>query len=275
MSDRFPIQLLINIIGIPESTYYDNVKATSKPDKYSDLRKIIQIIHKKSKKTIGYKPITDIINKSITDLKTRNYYKIQNFKYWKEAKNIGKNKVLELIQEMELKHKKIKRHYSSYEGGPRQTIPNRLLTPIINYTTGKIYWKANFNVTEPYKVFATDITMFFIGNQKLYFSPLIDLFNGEVVSHTISTSPDAKMVCKMVEIAVQKIGVDKMKNAIIHSDQGSQYCSNKYMDLIKKYKILQSMSRKERSGDNAIVENFFWQTKKWGFLRIWAWNQKY
>ncbi|SDY92494.1 IS3 family transposase, partial [Bacillus sp. 166amftsu] len=44
---------------------------------------------------------------------------------------------------------------------------------------------------------------------------------------------------------------------ILHSDQGWHYQMKKYQQALKKYKVIQSMSRKGNCLDNAVIENFF------------------
>lgn len=102
---------------------------------------------------------------------------------------------------------------------------------------------------------ATDITEFKVGGKKLYLSPIIELFNGEIISYTLSESPNFKQVSDMLGGAFVKVG--KQKNLILHSDQGWQYQMKEYQRILKKKGIKQSMSRKGNCLDNAIIENFF------------------
>lgn len=93
-------------------------------------------------------------------------------------------------------------------------------------------------------------------NRKLYLSPIIDLFNGEVVSYNNSRHPDFKRITDMLENAFQKLP-DKVDNLILHSDQGWQYQMKIYQRMLKAKGITQSMSCKATCLDNAVVENFF------------------
>ena len=93
-------------------------------------------------------------------------------------------------------------------------------------------------------------------NRKLYLSPIIDLFNGEVVSYNHSRHPDFKRITDMLENAFQKLP-DKVDNLILHSDQGWQYQMKTYQRMLKAKGITQRMSRKATCLDNAVVENFF------------------
>jgi putative transposase len=93
-------------------------------------------------------------------------------------------------------------------------------------------------------------------NRKLYLSPIIDLFNGEVVSYNLSCHSDFKQITNMLENAFQKLP-DKVDNLILHSDQGWQYQMKTYQRMLKAKGITQRMSRKATCLDNAVVENFF------------------
>jgi len=91
--------------------------------------------------------------------------------------------------------------------------------------------------------------------KKLYLSPVIDLFNQEIISYKISERPDFKSVFDMVKSAIRKTKGDH--EIMLHSDQGWQYQMRRYQELLKKSNIVQSMSRKGNCWDNAIMENFF------------------
>ena len=91
--------------------------------------------------------------------------------------------------------------------------------------------------------------------KKLYLSPIIDLYNGEIISYKVSERPVLKQVTDMVKKAVRSIG--KAESLILHSDQGWQYQHKIYQKLLKENGIIQSMSRKGNCLDNAVMENFF------------------
>lgn len=135
-----------------------------------------------------------------------------------------------------------RRKYNSYKGEEGKVAPNLL--------------ERHFKTNEPNRKWVTDVTEFKVNNQKLYLSPILDLFNGEVVSYNLSRRPDFKQVTDMLEDAFQKLP-DKVDNLILHSDQGWQYRMEIYQNLLKEKGITQSMSRKATCLDNAVAENFF------------------
>jgi putative transposase len=107
----------------------------------------------------------------------------------------------------------------------------------------------------PNKKWATDITEFNLGGKKLYLSPIIDLFNQEIISYELTERPIFNQVTQMLQKAFKKI--PNNTHLILHSDQGWQYQMKQYQYLLKQKGITQSMSRKGNCLDNAIIENFF------------------
>ena len=90
---------------------------------------------------------------------------------------------------------------------------------------------------------------------KLYLSPVLDMFNGEIISYNISERPHLRQVLDMLDKAFKRIPDDT--GLILHSDQGWQYQHKKYQQRLKDKGIRQSMSRKGNCLDNAVMENFF------------------
>ena len=101
----------------------------------------------------------------------------------------------------------------------------------------------------------TDVTEFKVGEQKVYLSPIIDLFNQEVVSYEVSKSVRLPLVTEMLKKAINKLRHDE--KPVVHSDQGWQYQHKQYQKYLKERGLQQSMSRKGNCLDNAVAENFF------------------
>jgi putative transposase len=100
----------------------------------------------------------------------------------------------------------------------------------------------------------TDITYLIFNKKKLYLSAIKDLYNNEIVAYHISARNDLKLVMDTVKKAIKKRNVN---GVLLHSDQGFQYTSCQYNNLLKRYNIKASMSRKGNCLDNASMENFF------------------
>ena len=103
----------------------------------------------------------------------------------------------------------------------------------------------------------TDVTEFRIKDEekKLYLSPILDVYNSEIVSYTLSYHPTIELTNTMLGNALRKT---KDKNGLtIHSDQGFHYQHSSWTNKLEKMNITQSMSRKGSCLDNSPMENFF------------------
>ena len=145
------------------------------------------------------------------------------------------------MREENLKNVRKRSKYRSYKGEIGKVAPN-----ILN---------RDFTTTGPDQKWATDVTQINIGMDKCYLSPVLDMYNGEIVSYTISDHPDLKMVIDMLGKAFAK-GRTR-RGLILHSDQGWQYQHAIYQKSLRDHEIIQSMSRKGNCLDNAMMENFF------------------
>ena len=117
----------------------------------------------------------------------------------------------------------------------------------------------NFHADKPNQKWTTDVTEFRLFGQKLYLSPIMDLCSGDIVTYTLSESPNLLMVTTMLEQAL-KILPEK-HSLILHSDQGWHYQHKQYRQLLAENGIIQSMSRKGNCYDNAAMESFFGHLK--------------
>ncbi len=154
---------------------------------------------------------------------------------------INHKRVARLMNECGLKSLERIKKYRSYKG-QQGTIARNLL-------------KRNFKATKPYQKWVTDVTEFAVAGKKLYFSPILDLYNGEIISYNIFERPTFELVRDMLEKALKRLPGDA--KLILHSDQGWQYQMKPYQLQLRKNNIRQSMSRKGNCLDNAVMENFF------------------
>lgn len=147
--------------------------------------------------------------------------------------------------ELQVRVRKSKK-LTTYRGTLGPIAPNRL--------------ERDFTATGPNQKWVTDVTEFKAkdGN-KVYLSPILDLFNNEIISYTLSYSPNWAQVEKMLQLAVKRL--DKTSGSILHSDQGWQYQMAAYRQILAEHGIIQSMSRKGNCLDNAAMESFFGRLK--------------
>ncbi len=141
------------------------------------------------------------------------------------------------------KFKTRSRKYSSYKGQVGKVAPNIV--------------KRKFKAKRPNQLWLTDVTEFRIKGQeqRLYLSPILDVYNSEIISYTLSHHPTTKLTNKMLNKAINKSG--DIKDLVIHSDQGFHYQHNSWSSKLRKLKIRQSMSRKCDCLDNSPMDNFF------------------
>ena len=116
-----------------------------------------------------------------------------------------------------------------------------------------------FTASKPFEKLTTDVTQFKVCNEKVYLSPVMDLFNREIISYSISLSPNLSQVLEMLNGLFKRL--PKNARPIFHSDQGWQYQHAEYQRLLREHNITQSMSRKGNCMDNGAMENFFGRLK--------------
>jgi putative transposase len=155
--------------------------------------------------------------------------------------SINHKRVQRLMAELGLKSKVRPKRYTSYKGYVGRIAPDLV--------------QREFTADKPNQKWVTDVTEFKVGEQKVYLSPVIDLFNQEVVSYEVGTSVRLSLVTDMLKKATDKLG--RHETPIVHSDQGWQYQHRKYQQQLKEKGLKQSMSRKGNCLDNAMAENFF------------------
>ena len=218
---------------MPKATYmywqkrFDRVN----PDKEIE-EKILEI--RKNNKDYGYRRI---------------YGALRNLGYI-----INKKKVQRIIQKLGLQvtsFTRKSRKYNSYKGKIGKTAKNRI--------------RRRFNTNIPHQKITTDTTEFKyyevnekgkIVVKKLYLDPFMDMYNGEIISYSISERPSGKNIMDALEEAI-KVTAKAPYRRTFHSDQGWAYQMKAYSKRLKEERIYQSMSRKANCLDNSVMENFF------------------
>ena len=118
----------------------------------------------------------------------------------------------------------------------------------------------DFTAGAPNTKWLTDITEFQIPAGKIYLSPMIDCFDGLVVSWSIGTRPDAELVNTMLDAAIDTVSVGSDR-PVVHSDRGGHYRWPGWLTRMADAELVRSMSRKACSPDNAACEGFFGRLK--------------
>lgn len=225
LRQRYPLKDLLNLTGLARSTFYYYLK-TKDNDRYTAEKQEIFEIFNLHKGRYGYRRILSV-------MKSKGY-------------NINHKTVLKLMRELNLKGKQRKNgKYHSYKGEVGKVADNLL--------------NRDFKAEKPFEKLTTDVTEFKVCNDKVYLSPVMDLYNREIVSYSISLSPNLWQIRDMLSGLFDKI--PKEARPIFHSDQGWQYQHSEYQKLLSEHNIRQSMSRKGNCMDNGAMENFFGRLK--------------
>ena len=222
---KYPLEELLRFFAVPRSTYYYYLKQSKQQDKYFVEKQEISEIFKMNKARYGYRRILVV-------LRQKGYI-------------INHKTVLKLMKSLSLQAKQRKSKYKSYKGEVGKVADNLL--------------KRNFIAEKPFEKLTTDVTEFSVCNEKVYLSPIMDLYNREILSYSISKSPNFWQTREMLQGLFEKL--PKGAKPLLHSDQGWQYQMREFQCLLAEHNIRQSMSRKGNCLDNSSMENFFGRLK--------------
>ncbi|MBT2523769.1 IS3 family transposase [Arthrobacter sp. ISL-28] len=139
-----------------------------------------------------------------------------------------------------------RKRYASYQG-EQGTVASNLLN-------------RDFLADAPNQKWVTDVTEFNVGDRKLYLSPVMDLFDRQIIAHSISTSPNLALTNDSLREALTFL--QPGQQPLVHSDQGFQYQHASWRALLEGAGAVQSMSRRANCYDNAVMENFFGHLKE-------------
>ena len=107
------------------------------------------------------------------------------------------------------------------------------------------------------QVWATDITYTAVEKGRAFVIAIIDLFSRKVLSHSVVNTMDAFHCVDVLKNALQRYG----KPDIFNSDQGSQFTSKEFVNVLKEAKVKISMDGRGRCLDNAKMGRFWWALK--------------
>ncbi len=218
---------LLEGVGLARSSYFYHRARLDVADKYVEVRRTIADIFERNHRCYGYRRMQALLTR--------------------QRVRISEKVVQRLMKQERLVAAAPKRRrYGSYMGeiGPApENIVNR-----------------DFDAAAPNMKWLTDITEFQIPAGKVYLSPVIDCFDGMVVSWSIGTRPDAELVNSMLDAAIETVA-STGDQPIVHSDRGAHYRWPGWLSRIAGAKLVRSMSRKGYSPDNAACEGFFGRLK--------------
>ncbi|EQB8195410.1 IS3 family transposase [Escherichia coli] len=222
---------LLKAAGLARSTLYYQLSLQKGKDKYADVKQLIASIFHEHRGCYGYRRIHCELQK-------------------RGLKFSGKT-VRKLMQQLGLKSPVRLKKYRSYRGNMGLAAENIL--------------QRQFKAEAPCEKWVTDITEFRAGGQKLYLSPILDLFNGEIVAWETASRPTEELVKRMLNKGLESL--TEGEKPLLHSDQGWHYRIKSYQSALADKGLVQSMSRKGNCLDNAVMENFFGHLKEEMYYR--------
>lgn len=218
---EFPLADLLHAAQLPRSTFYYQATALAMPDRHDALKTKIRAIYEQHRGLYGYRRVTAAIRR--------------------DGCLVNHKTVQRLMSEMGIKSRVRPKKFRSYRGELGETAPNSL--------------NREFTASQANQKWVTDVTEFGVAGKKLYLSPIMDLYNGEIVAYETSRRPDFLLVMNMLKKAARKCrGMDR---PLLHSDQGWHYRMQPYRAALTRCGMKQSMSRKGNCFDNAAMESFF------------------
>ena len=221
LRQQFPLADLLRLAGLARSTFYYQLKCAKAENKHQALQRQIRSIFARHKGRYGYRRITQAIRNS--------------------GRSINHKTVQRQMALLGLKSLVRPKKYRSYKGEVGHAAANVL--------------QRRFEATAPKQKLVTDVTEFNVAGEKLYLSPVMDLYNGEIIAYETATRPVYQLVGNMLKKALAKLKGDEQP--LLHSDQGWQYRMPAYQRALRNKGVQQSMSRKGNCLDNAAMESFF------------------
>jgi putative transposase len=207
--------------GLARSTFYYQQKAAQASDKHHALKMEIRVIFERHKGRYGYRRVTAAIHQL--------------------GKKVNHKTVQSLMGKLGLKSLVRPKKYRSYQGEVGHAAANVL--------------QRHFAADRINQKWVTDVTEFNVAGEKLYLSPVMDLYNGEIIAFETARRPAFELVGSMLKQALDKLNPGDQP--LLHSDQGWQYRMPAYQRTLRSSNIVQSMSRRGNCLDNASMESFF------------------
>lgn len=220
----YRLDLLLQIAGLARSTFFYHQARLNRPDPQADLKAAITTVFKKAKRRYGHRRVHAVLAG--------------------QGWQVAKKTVLKLMRRLGLDCPvRRKKRYNSYRGEAGRTAPNLLAR--------------DFTATAPAQKWVTE---FRIRDRKVYLSPVMDLFDRQIIAYTIGDSPNLALTNQSLRDSLATL--EPGQAPLVHSDQGFQYQHPSWQQLLAGAGATQSMSRKANCYDNAVIENWFGHLKE-------------
>lgn len=220
----FQVQLMCEILGVSRSGYY--AFYDKQPSKQQQANEVLDIqiknIHSAHKGRYG----TPRIHRELQA----------------QGNRCGRHRVARRLRVLGLKTRPKRRFVTTTDSRHSLPVSPNLLD-------------RDFAAAAPNQKWVGDITYIWTTEGWMYLATMIDLYSRAVIGWSLQDSMTKTLVCDALQMALWRRGFPI--GVIVHSDRGSQYCSDAYQALIKQYQLKCSMSRRGNCWDNAVAESFF------------------
>ena len=217
---------LLQAAGLARSTFFYHQAALALPDPRSELKQAVRDAFAQGKGCYGHRRVHALLAR--------------------EGLQIAKKTVLKLMRQLGLRcHVRRRRKYLSWRGH-------------VGVIAGNVLDR-DFTAAAPNRKWVSDVTEFRVGDRKAYLSPVMDLFDHQIVAWTVSTSPGLALTNGSLDQALASQAVEP--GLVVHTDQGFQYQHLSWQRRLAAVGAVQSMSRRGNCYDNAVMENFFGHLK--------------
>jgi len=215
---------MCQIIKVNKSSYYHWIKAgciVKKVD--TKLNELIEAIFIQGRNNYGTRRIAD---------KLLELYGLI----------VSRKRISTIMKDLNLKVKMKRRYKNTTDSNHNLPIAPNVLN-------------RDFYASKPDEKYVGDITYISTGEGWLYLATVIDLYSRRIVGWSMDDTMKVSLVNDALNMAINQR--KPPKGLLWHTDRGSQYASYSHKDLLVKYGIVQSMSRKGNCWDNAVAESFF------------------
>ncbi|RLB65605.1 MAG: IS3 family transposase [Deltaproteobacteria bacterium] len=159
-----------------------------------------------------------------------------------EGYEVGHNRIARLMQVAGIQAKRRRPFRKTTDSDHRFPVAPNLLN-------------RQFDVDQPNRVWASDITYIATQQGWLFLAVVLDLYSRRVVGWALSNRIDSQLTRSALTMAVGRR--QPGKGLLHHSDRGLQYATPPYQKLLERHGMISSMSRTGNCWDNAVVESFF------------------
>ena len=222
LGERYPRAELCRVFGVHRSSVYDACKRRRHVDhRRIALRQLATEFHQQSRGSAGARTLSAAL-------------RVQGVA-------VGRFLAARLMKEALLFSSQCRKHRYRKADGESAIAANEL--------------DRQFTVSRPNQVWCGDVTYIWAGYRWIYLAAVMDLYARRIVGWALSNRPDSQLTTRALRVAFESRGCPQQ--LMFHSDQGSHYTSIEFRQMLWRYRIKQSMSRRGNCWDNAPMERFF------------------